>query len=145
MSDKVEISIDLKTAMLKQLKFLHDVDENPWLYSGPYLRNAIRRYEQCWLPLAYHHTDLQPPLDIHWVWHVHMLAPYFYEEDCLTLVNTVLDHGLPEDEQHGLEVTKKLWAKRYTEPFIVDSHTKLDDGIQNYRSKCSYNIEAAAS
>ena len=65
MSDKVEISIDLKTATLKQLKFLHDVDENPWLYSGPYLRNAIRRYEQCWLPLAYHHTDLQPPLDIH--------------------------------------------------------------------------------
>ena len=145
MSDKVEISIDLKTAMVKQLKFLRDVDENPWLYSGPNLRNAIRRYEQCWLPLASHHTDLQPPLDIHWVWHVHMLAPYFYEEDCLTLVNTVVDHGLPEDEQQGLEVTKKLWAKRYTEPFIVDSHTKLDDGIQNYRSKCSYNFEAAVS
>ena len=142
---KVEISINLKTAMLKQLKFLRDVDGNPWLYSGPYLRNAIRRYEHCWLPLAADCPGLQPPLDIHWVWHVHMLAPYFYEKDCLTLVNTVVDHGLPEDEQHGLEVTKKLWAKRYTEPFIVDSHTNLDDGIQNYRSTCSYNIEAAAS
>ena len=143
--NKLEISVHLKAAMLKQLKFLHEVDDNPWVHSGPLLRNAIRRYEECWLPLASEHSSLQPPLDIHWVWHVHMLAPYYYEKDCLALVSAVVQHDVPKDPHHRLDHTKKLWEQRYMEPFNVDSHTKVENENQNYRSKCSYDIEAAVS
>ncbi len=29
---------------------------------------------------------LAPPVDIWWIWHVHMLAPKYYAEDCAGLV-----------------------------------------------------------
>ena len=42
----------------------------------------ILRYEKHWMPFLAEvsssiETDLNfcPPIDIHWVWHVHMLAP----------------------------------------------------------------------
>jgi hypothetical protein len=35
-----------------------------------------------------------PPLDVHWVWHVHMLSPVNYREDCTTICGTVIDHKL---------------------------------------------------
>ena len=139
------ISIDLPKAMRKQLDFLHDVDANPWLHSQPYLRNAIRRYETCWLPLAASRSNLQPPLDVHWVWHVHMLAPYYYETDCLALVNTTVQHDLAEDQQRGLATTRRLWEERYSEPFIVDSQSELDRRLPRYRTRCSYDIEAAVA
>ena len=143
--ETVTISIDLPKAMRKQLDFLHEVDANPWLHSEPYLRNAIRRYETCWLPLAASCSNLQPPLDVHWVWHVHMLAPYYYETDCLALVNTTVQHDLPEDQRRGLTTTRQLWEERYSEPFMVDSQSELDDRLQKYRTRCSYDIKAAVS
>jgi len=35
-----------------------------------------------------------PPLDVHWVWHVHMLSPVSYREDCVAICGTVVDHKL---------------------------------------------------
>ena len=29
---------------------------------------------------------LRPPDDIWWVWHVHMLAPVYYDQDCKNIV-----------------------------------------------------------
>ena len=29
---------------------------------------------------------LIPPLDVGWIWHVHMLAPVMYHEDCVRLI-----------------------------------------------------------
>jgi len=39
-------------------------------------------------------TDLEfvPPLDIHWVWHVHMLAPVQYRADCQAIAGRILGH-----------------------------------------------------
>ena len=48
----------------------------------------IRRYETCWLPLLAKYGQgeeaekLVPPLDVAWIWHVHMLAPVKYHKDC---------------------------------------------------------------
>ena len=46
------------------------------------------RYEYCWIPLIAANSkgfdsDLQftPPIDVLWVWHVHMLAPQHYYRD----------------------------------------------------------------
>ena len=46
------------------------------------VKKILCRYEKHWMPLLAEvsssiETDLNfcPPIDIHWVWHVHMLAP----------------------------------------------------------------------
>ena len=92
--DSIGISIDLVEAARRQLAFLKEVDRNAYLYDPKVIRNAIRRYETCWLPLVAQQSgkEIAPPLDVHWIWHVHMLAPYFYEKDCTEIVNTVPDH-----------------------------------------------------
>ena len=47
-----------------------------------YTYNTFRRYEMLWLPLVAANfkrsKELAAPLDIAWVWHVHMLAPESY-------------------------------------------------------------------
>ena len=49
---------------------------------GKVKKKIICRYEKHWMPFLAEvsssiETDLNfcPPIDIHWVWHVHMLAP----------------------------------------------------------------------
>ena len=52
------------------------------------------RYEKYWIPFIAanspdfeHDKNFSPPLDVLWVWHVHMLAPQHYARD---LQNSVL-------------------------------------------------------
>ena len=161
----INISLDLVDAARKQLVFLREVDKHPDLYSGDLVRKAIRRYEQMWLPLAAEHNgkEIAPPLDVHWVWHVHMLAPYYYEKDCLEIVKCVPDHKLLSDNSRhaAMERAKVIWEERYrSEPF----HTPLDappgDSDQNqgsnsamcngyhhetYQRRSKYDIEAASN
>ncbi len=79
-----------------QLDFIHEVNYYTLLYGGKILENAIRRYEELWLPLVADVGDLvvYPSLDVHWVWHCHMLAPLAYEKDCTRLVDRIPDHVL---------------------------------------------------
>ena len=54
------------------------------------------RYELFWLPLLAQYTtrtkkwfialNIAAPLDIAWVWHVHMLSPVSYQRDCNEIV-----------------------------------------------------------
>ncbi len=112
----INISVDLVDAARKQLVFLREVDKHPDLYSGELVRKAIRRYELFWLPLAAEHSgkEIAPPLDVHWVWHVHMLAPYYYEKDCLSVVQCVPDHKLMSDNSRhaAMERAKAIWEDR---------------------------------
>ena len=88
------IGIDLIQAAKDELEFLETVSYYPNLCSGPVVRDAIRRYELFWLPLALKSCSLRAaPLDIAWVWHVHMLAPYHYEQDCPNILNLVMDYS----------------------------------------------------
>ena len=63
----------------------------PLLANERVLRNAVRRYERCWLPLLAAHGSsasgeatqgsgslLAAPLDVAWVWWAHSLAPVPY-------------------------------------------------------------------
>jgi hypothetical protein len=38
--------------------------------------------------------DFAPPVDVHWVWHVHMLAPVQYRADCQAVAGRILGHYL---------------------------------------------------
>lgn len=67
--------------------------------------------------------EVAAPLDIAWVWHVHMLSPVSYENDCNEIVSTLVDHKIVvgEKRKKGLERAMVLWKELYpTEPFEVD-------------------------
>jgi len=59
--------------------------------------------------------SLCPPIDVHWVWHCHMLAPYNYERDCLRVVGKVVDHAVrPIAQLTDLRrATADLWKNRF--------------------------------
>ena len=143
------LGIDLIQAAKNELEFLKLVNEYPNLCTGPVVKNAIRRYELFWMPLASKSslpcTFLVPPLDVAWVWHVHMLSPYHYEQDCLNITSAVLDHSPLNWTQRnlGLQPTERLWLKAYQwEPFEVDL-TKPPTVLTEYRSRIQYNLEEA--
>ena len=149
--DEVQVSIDLVKASLRQLEFLETVNKHHTLYSGPLVRNAIRRYETCWLPLVAEIPSviLEPPLDVYWMWHCHMLAPCAYDVDCKRLIGRVVDHKyLSEKERKAAKAkTVKLWKKRFqNEPYEFDyDNTVLPQCYENYSQRCTYNLEAAAA
>ena len=66
---------------------------------------------------------LAAPLDIAWVWHVHMLAPQYYEKDCVNIVSKMVDH-LPLNgyqREECLKRAERAWKRMYpSEPFDVD-------------------------
>lgn len=144
------LGLDLVQAAKNELEFLRLVDQHPNLYKGPILKNAIRRYEIYWLPLVaregYGGRFLAAPLDIAWVWHVHMLAPHYYEQDCIKSVSKIVDH-VPLDtlqRKGGLKKAKYLWEREYPdEPFEIDLDQSLDVLTVDKKSKIQYDLEEA--
>ena len=73
-----------------------------------------------------------------------MLAPHYYEQDCLNIVNEVLDHS-PFDVRSRYVTRCDLWREAYPEePFEIDL-TKPPAVVTNYQSKIRYNLEEACS
>ena len=122
--NKIKFHVDLLEASIKQLSFLSTVNKQTSLQEEWLYKQAIRRYEAFWLPLAAEHKKehLPAPLDIEWVWHCHMLAPVCYEADCTSLVGKVVDHKIysEKDRTKALEKSRKYWTAKYpTEPFEI--------------------------
>ncbi|KAJ7379027.1 hypothetical protein OS493_018821 [Desmophyllum pertusum] len=146
---QIQISIDLVEAALAQRQFLQLVDIHPSLYAGPHVQNAIRRYELFWLPLLAQSCTAQvtAPLDIAWVWHVHMLSPVNYEMDCNEIVSTLVDHKIliGVKRERGLETAMALWKELYPrEPFEVDLTAPVSIA-PGFESRIQYDIAAACS
>lgn len=84
------LSVDLVGQAIEVLKLLHMVDTLPFggLYDETFATEAVRRYEQCWLPLAAAVTAvspgilLVPPPDVAYVWLIHRMHAEDYERDC---------------------------------------------------------------
>ena len=103
-----------------------------------------------WLPLVATHGEknVVPPLDIHWIWHCHLLAPYYYEKDTIRIVGKVIDHRVVGDSsyQKALQAAEKLWVKEYpNEPFEIELTLKDDIEPIEYQSECKYDLLAAVS
>lgn len=123
--NKIKFHVDLLEASLKQLSFLNTVNKHASLQEEWLYKQAIRRYEAFWLPLAVEHKKehLAAPLDIEWVWHCHMLAPACYEADCTSLVGKVVDHKVYSEKERtkALEKSRKYWTAKYpNEPFEIE-------------------------
>jgi len=145
---KLHLSIDLVEAALEHRQFLQLVDAYPSLYAGPHVQNAVRRYELLWLPLLAQSSvteDIAAPLDIAWVWHVHMLSPTSYEKDCNEVVSTLVDHKILVGKKltRGLERARNLWKAAYpSEPFEVDLTASVGH-VPDFESRIEYDITAA--
>ena len=115
------------------------------------------RYELFWLPLLAQNAtrtekwfialNIAAPLDIAWVWHVHMLSPVSYQRDCNEIVAALVDHKILVGEQRykGLVKARALWEKLYPEePFEVDLTAPVCDA-PDFQSRIEYDIEAACA
>ena len=106
------------------------------------LAQYATRIKKWFIPL-----NIAAPLDIAWVWHVHMLSPVSYQRDCNEIVATLVDHKLLAGEQRdkGLLKARALWEKLYPEePFKVDLTAPVYDA-PDFQSRIEYDIEAACA
>lgn len=121
------ISVDLLEAAERS-----DVFPSTWDLSQR--RRARDRYAK-FLGLAARHPGvaLAPTRDIDEMWHLHMLRPRAYVEDCHRLFGYVLDHdggfGKREEEVPALvrtfEQTAQLWEEAYGEPYVADADASV--------------------
>ncbi|KAK9830240.1 hypothetical protein WJX72_010509 [[Myrmecia] bisecta] len=122
-----QLSVDLGAEALHLLSFLHEVDRFPALYAAGGAGRALRRYQQCWLPLlgrqAGDAAGLTAPLDVAWVWFAHMLCPSSYMKDFRAATGreatsvACVPYRRPAA---ALQQAKALWEAAYhNEPFVV--------------------------
>lgn len=114
------ISIDLLEAARRS-------DSFPAEWPQDKVERAVLRYRRFLALTAKHGGPMAPTRDIDEVWHLHMLAPRAYYNDCLRLFGEVLDHdggfGKGDGEvpllQATFERTATLWAEEYGETYLL--------------------------
>ena len=121
------------------------------------LAEAIRRYEQNWIPLLLENPEergLVPPLDVEWVWYCHMLNPTAYNEDMSRIAgrDEVPDHvmqALDSSEwMEGRKRAQQLWAKKFSEPFSLELQLAQAPQVDESRAgsqRSSYDFVSAAA
>ncbi|CAI0551701.1 unnamed protein product [Linum tenue] len=136
----VRVSLDLVSAARRNIGFLRNVSESLWLHEPGCLAEAVRRYDELWMPLV---SDLMinnvgstvpmilPPFDVEWVWFSHCLNPENYRQYCEQRFSKLI--GKPtilnsENEEYAVTRCKKLWLQKYpNEPFENESTTESQD------------------
>lgn len=114
------ISVDLIEAAKRSDTFPRD-------WSPERLHRALARYERFLLLVAANPgVAVSPTRDIDEMWHLHMLSPRAYYEDCSRLFGEVLDHdgGFGKEPvevpllQATFERTARLWEEQFGEPYL---------------------------
>ncbi len=102
-------------------------DSQPEGWSEVEASSALERYEKFFMLAAkYPGQPLAPTKDIDVMWHLHMLNPRSYYQDCIKAMGVLLDHdggyGKGEGELPKLQVTfaetERLWLLEYNEPYF---------------------------
>ncbi|KAL2469130.1 hypothetical protein Fot_50706 [Forsythia ovata] len=135
--ETVRFGLDLVAAAKRNLGFLKLVNDSQWLHQKPTILEAIRRYNQLWMPLF---ADLisgskppmiLPPLDIEWVWYCHTLNPTSYKHYCESRFSKLI--GKPtifdeENEEYALNRCREIWEHRFpSEPFENEADTNSEN------------------
>ena len=147
--------VKLKKDAIFELDFLSHIDKNRHLYyNEDFVAYSIQRYEKYWLPLVAQVSKspeddlkLAPPMDIYWVWHVHMLSPTKYIKDCERITGRVIGHELVHghDVKTKQEWTMAKWQGFYpTVPFKVGLPDIQAHPVGILDSEIEYDIKSAA-
>ncbi|PON52544.1 Glycine-rich domain-containing protein-like [Trema orientale] len=154
--EAIRLGLDLVSAARRNIGFLRAVAESQWLHDQkPTLLEAIRRYNDLWMPLI---SDLTvgstpplilPPIDVEWVWFCHTLNPVCYREYCMSKFSKFI--GKPaifdeENEEYAVMRCREIWVRRYpNEPFengvdsdqpdpvVADDYEELLTQVTNQR------------
>ncbi|XP_076952771.1 glycine-rich domain-containing protein 1-like [Bidens hawaiensis] len=117
------LTIDLAAAARQNISFLRDVAESHWLHHTHALVEAIRRYDELWMPMMSDLTAdsnkppmILPPIDIEWVWFCHTLNPVSYTQYCHSRFSKLI--GKPtifnqENKDYALETCEDIWISKY--------------------------------
>ncbi|HYP69099.1 MAG TPA: glycine-rich domain-containing protein-like [Thiobacillaceae bacterium] len=133
------ISIDIVAAARRSGSMLSGADEQT-------IRTAELRYRK-FLKLAAKYPDVErsPARDIDEVWHLHMLHPRAYAEDCNRIFGTILDHdggfGKDSEQQYQellgvFDQTAVLWNSEYSESYVTDNKAEVVRCIKACRVAC---------
>jgi len=135
-SAPITITADLFAAAKKSPSFPKDWDDAK-------IRGEIARYGK-FLTIArkYPGQPLAPTKDIDEIWHLHMMHPRAYSEDCMRLFGDILDHdggfGAVPEELPQLKATfnrtAELWKKEFGEPYVEG---ELDPNMTDCWHDCS--------
>jgi len=134
------VSVDLVRAALRS-------EDTPKHFTEETLRDAERRYRRFLTLCMLHPTaPIAPTRDIDHMWHLHMLHPRVYQEDCQQMFGEVLDHdggfGSEPDELPVLERAFAETAALYRAEF-GEEYSLLSGGGEQARSdamvKCTRN------
>ncbi|XP_076958217.1 glycine-rich domain-containing protein 2-like [Bidens hawaiensis] len=121
--EPIRLSLDLVAAARQNIVFLRDVAESHWLHHTHVLIEAVRRYDQLWMPMISDLTPesgkppmILPPLDVEWVWFCHTLNPAVYRQYCDSRFSKLI--GKPaifnqENKDYALERCKERWVSKY--------------------------------
>ncbi|OWM72459.1 hypothetical protein CDL15_Pgr018344 [Punica granatum] len=125
--DTTRVGLDLVPAARRTIGLLRTVNDSLWLHDRPAIVEAVRRYEELWMPLMCGITVgpnapvVLPPIDVEWVWFCHSLNPEGYQQYCESRFSKLI--GKPaifdkENEEYALIRCRAIWSQRYpSEPF----------------------------
>ncbi|GMY21800.1 glycine-rich domain-containing protein 1 isoform X2 [Fagus crenata] len=134
--ETIRVGVDLVSAARRNIGFLRVVAESQWLHDKATVVEAIRRYDELWMPLI---SDLTvvgstntpmvlPPFDVEWVWFCHTLNPVSYQQYCESRFSKLIGKAAifdEENEEYALLRCKTIWTHKYpSEPF--ENETDLD-------------------
>ncbi|OMO98634.1 hypothetical protein CCACVL1_04137 [Corchorus capsularis] len=137
-NDTIRFGVDLVAAARRNIGFLRSVYESQWLHQRATIVEAIRRYDEVWMPLI---SDLTvvgskppmvlPPFDVEWVWFCHTLNPVGYRKYCESRFSKLI--GKPaifneENEEYALMRCREIWVQRFpSEPFENEVESDSQD------------------
>ncbi len=92
------------------------------------LDESIERYRQ-FFALARQAKRIAPTRAIDMIWHLHMMAPVAYYNDCMSYLGRILDHDggfgkLPEEAVALAETfaeTSRRWEEAFGKPYVAEA------------------------
>ncbi|MBP0635910.1 glycine-rich domain-containing protein-like [Cupriavidus sp. AcVe19-6a] len=98
--------------------FLNRTDE--------FIEQAEKRYRRYLALVKKHGGSLAPTRDIDAMWHLHMLRPGAYEQDCRSYFGRMLDHQPCGDDEasrtenwNAFDRAARLWEQEYGAPYYL--------------------------
>jgi hypothetical protein len=118
------LAAELADAVASQASFAGRILAlGPNVISSDWIERAVTRYGH-FLALARAHPGemLVPTLDVDLIWHVHMLTPLDYRDDCEAMLGRLLSHDAQVGDTelaHAFERTKSRWRASHDTSYVV--------------------------
>ena len=121
----------------------------PRIVTDEWIDRAINRYSD-FLQLARDHPGkaLVPTLDIDLIWHVHMLSPLDYRDDCHEILGRLLSHDDQKgalELKHSFDATAERWHAAHGTPYVWHETRKPPQQQQPKKKEESDYIDRGGS